>query len=378
MPISFIQRYLKLEAASAIPLMLAAVLAILWANSPYVDAYHVFSQATNFLVNEVLMALFFLVVGLELKRSYRDGTFSQFAQIILPGVAAIGGMVIPALIYFYLNRHNAATLGGWAIPIATDIAFAVGVLSLFGRNIPQSLKLFLLALAIFDDIGGVIIIAVFYSHNVPILWLLAIVTIVLALLLLSSYQLKNNVFYILLGILLWISFYKAHIHPAIAGFVFALFVPDAKTKTASFLRMMEEALHPWVAFFVLPLFALVNAGVTIETISLQLFTDVVVLGVAMGLFVGKQVGVFMFSWIMIQLGFARLPAKSTWLDLYGVALLCGIGFTMSLFLGTLSFPNQNLYLTEVKLGVLVGSLLSGIMGASVIAISIKKSSKQRG
>lgn len=372
MPSNKIKQFLQLESLSGILLMISAVIAIAWANSPAQQAYHSFTNPNLlFWVNDALMACFFLIVGLELKRSFLDGKFESFAQIILPLAAAVGGMIIPALIYTLFTYHHPDQLKGWAIPVATDIAFALGVLSLFGKKIPLALKLFLLSLAIYDDIGAIIIIAIWYSHDISLIALLLCIVIVAILYGCNRLRCDYISVYLLLGCALWYALMKTGVHPTLAGVLLALFIPyrNASQHAGSEnspLQRLEENLHPWVAYLILPLFALANAGFSFDNFTIKVLTSSLVLGIAVSLFIGKQIGVFASAWLLIRVKYAQLPANTSWLGLYGVALLCGIGFTMSLFLGTLSFQNEGLYLAEVRLGVIVGSILSGVCGALVL------------
>lgn len=364
-----LKQFLTLESSSGIFLFVAAILAMILANSPLEPLYQHAVDSSLFIVNDGLMAVFFLVVGLELKRGFIEGRLSEFSQIALPLFAAVGGMLMPALIYYFINADNANTLVAWATPVATDIAFALGVLSLFGQRIPPGLKLFLLALAIFDDLGAIIIITFFYAAKLSYLYLIFSAALVLLLYMLNVYKVRKLMPYLLVGPFLWFCLLKAGIHPTIGGVLLALFIPATAYYGSSAALRLEKALHPWVAFGVMPLFALVNAGFSWQELSLNTLTSVLVLGIALGLFVGKQVGVFGFAWLLVRAGLAKLPKKTTWLEVYGVALLCGIGFTMSLFLGTLSFHNNSAYLSEVRVGVIIGSVLSGLVGAFVLHIA---------
>lgn len=364
--LSLIQKFLRLESSSAILLLAMAVVAMIWANSPFAYIHHRFIDASLFWINEGLMAIFFLIVGLELKRAYLEGPLSRFSQVVLPLFAALGGMIIPAILYCLINRENPILLKGWATPVATDIAFALGVLSLFGSRVPVTLKLFLLALAIFDDIGAILIIALFYSTGLCYLYIAFSFMLVVFLCLLNIFNVKSLISYILLGILLWFCLLHSGIHPTISGVLLALTIPDHTNKKFSPLHQLENMLHPYVAYFIMPLFALANAGVSLQGLPIEILTSGIVLGISVGLFFGKQLGVFGFSWLLIKTGMAKLPEKSSWWELYGVSLICGIGFTMSLFLGTLSFQNDTLYLAEVRLGVIMGSLLSGLFGAFIL------------
>jgi NhaA family Na+:H+ antiporter len=353
-----IKRYLAQEATSGIFLFATAILSMLLANSAYSTSFTFLTSHLLFIINEGLMAIFFLVIGLELKRGWLEG---QFSQAILPLVAAAGGMVVPALIYVAINHANPT---GWAIPVATDIAFALGVLSLFGQRVPIALKLFLLALAIFDDIGAILIIALFYSQSLAFIWLGGALLLLIFLYGLNYYNVRYLIPYLLLGVGLWCCLLYSGVHPTLAGVFLALMVPPDTP--------LESKLHPWVAFLIMPLFALVNAGFALETIRGHSFMNLVVLGTALGLLVGKQVGVFGFSWLLIRCKWAKLPAQTSWLAFYGVALLCGIGFTMSLFLGTLSFANNDFYLEKMRLGVMLGSLASGVLGALILRVAFRE------
>lgn len=366
MPIHLVKRFLQLESSGGIILFITAIVAMCWANSRFSFIHQQFINQFLFLINDGFMALFFLVVGLELKRGYLEGQFSRFSQIALPLIAAAGGMLIPALIYYGICHADAVALKGWATPVATDIAFALGVLSLFGKRVPIALKLFLMALAIFDDIGAIIIITLFYSDGLSLLYLLLSVGVLGVLACFNRMSVNSLTLYSILGCLLWICLFYAGIHPTIAGVLFALMIPNKSGQSLSLMERLEEGLHPWVVYFIMPLFALANAGFSLQGLTWDILLDNVVLGIALGLFLGKQAGVFLFSWVVIKLKWAKLPENTGWLQLYGVALLCGIGFTMSLFLGTLSFTADNTYLTEVRLGVIMGSLLSSFFGAMVL------------
>ena len=371
-------QFLQLESASGVILFLMAVLAMIWANSPLAFLREDFLNVSLFWINDGLMAVFFLVVGLELKRGYLDGRLSSVSQMMLPVVAATGGMVLPALIYIGFNYHSPETIQGWATPVATDIAFALAVLTLFGRRVPGSLKLFLLALAIFDDLGAIVIIALFYSRGLSYLWLSISLALMLALYLLNVLSVRSLWPYLALGVFFLVALLRCGVHPTIGGVLLALAIPDKAADGRSPLRTLENALHPWVAFLIMPLFALANAGFSLDGMTWQVITDQVVMGIALGLFLGKQIGVFGFTWLLVHLRFARLPFQSSWMMLYGVALLCGIGFTMSLFLGTLSFQNGSaIHLAEVRLGVILGSVLSGLTGALVLGMAFARKQEEK-
>lgn len=369
-----LKRFLQSESASGIILFLMAIIAMVWANSPLAFIQQQFIDKFIFFINEGLMALFFLIVGMEMKRGYLTGQLSRFSQVILPFTAALGGMIVPAFIYWGINYSHPETLRGWATPVATDIAFALGVLSLFGRRVPSGLKLFLLVLAIFDDIGAILIIAFYYNHGLSYSFLFISGLLFFTLFLLNRFYVRQLWLYLTIGALLWLSLLYAGIHPTVSGVLLALMIPDSETTSP--LHRLENFLQPWVAYAIMPLFALANAGISLNGLHLNILTDVVVLGIALGLFIGKQLGVFLFSWGIIKLRFAKLPEKSTWFQLYGVAILCGIGFTMSLFLGTLSFASESRYLVEVRLGVIIGSLLSGFMGAGILMLAFPKSKNE--
>lgn len=385
--INKIRDFLQLEAASGMALFCAALVAIFLVNSPWRDVYlkvlhtPLLHSSLIFWVNEGLMAIFFLLVGLELKREFFEGELSGISKIVLPGSAALGGMLVPALIYLVMNRHSTATLHGWAIPVATDIAFALGVLSFFNKRIPLALKLFLLTLAVIDDLGSIIIIVMFYSYDSSLGYVL-LASLVFLLLWGLNRIAKVAVLlpYLFLGLVLWVFILYSGIHASITGVLLAIVIPlrTSPERNGSLLHQLEARLHPWVAFFILPLFAFCNAGLSFEGMSFITLTQPVVLGIALGLFVGKQVGVMTFVWLMIKCRLASLPKDVTGLDMYGIALLCGIGFTMSLFLGTLAFQEkQMIYLTEVRLGVFLGSILSALSGSLVLYMSFIQKQKRR-
>ena len=362
---------------------------MLWANSPWSAAYTALWQTPLslpytevslpypplFWINEGLMTLFFLVVGLELKREFISGALSLPGQVLLPAVAACGGMLTPALFYIGINWAEPAALQGWAIPVATDIAFALGALSLFNGRLPASLKVFLLALAIFDDVGAILIISFFYTRGFAWLPFLSAVLFTLILLFLSRKQVKGLLPYFIAGLFLWFCLLQAGIHPTIAGVILALTLPYEEKENSSF-NQLEEGLHPWVAYAIMPLFALANAGFSLSTISGSFEgKDKVTLGLIVGLALGKPLGVLSCAWLAIRLKLAKLPEGASWLALWGVSILCGIGFTMSLFLGTLAFINSEFYMTEVRLGVFIGSILSGLMGAAVLFLATQLKTK---
>lgn len=376
-PSSFLRAFLDNSASGGLVLMFAAVVALIVANSPLVVSYeaalHSYIGGLSLLhwINDGLMALFFLMVGLEIKREVLDGQLSTWASRILPGSAAIGGMVGPALIFLAFNLGVDGHPEGWAIPAATDIAFALGVLSLLGSCVPISLKVFLTALAIIDDLGAVVIIALFYTSSLDAAALSGAGAIVVALIALNRFGVLRLWPYFLLGAVLWFLILQSGVHATLAGVILALTIPLKKgrkgaDKGASPLYRTEHALAPWVTFLILPIFGFANAGVSFTGMTVSALADPVPLGIALGLFIGKQFGIFLASAAVIKLGLARLPTGAGWVQLYGLSMLCGIGFTMSLFIGLLAFPNAVDLQSEVKLGVLAGSVLSAIAGALLL------------
>lgn len=383
---SLINKLIKDESAGGILLVLVALVAIVFANSSLSHLYEGFLnipvqariaelniEKPLFLwINDGLMAIFFFLVGLEIKREVMIGHLSNPAQVVLPAVAAVAGIAVPALIYFWLNKGDEIAVRGWAIPSATDIAFALGIFSLFKSRVPVSLKLFLLSVAIFDDLGAIIIIALFYSSELSVASLMVALGGVVVLSILNYLNVRRQAAYLLVGLVIWTAVLKSGVHATLAGFVIALFIPlSLKNEDGNpMLPYLEHSLHPWVAFMILPLFAFANAGVSLEGVTLEILMSSVTLGVALGLVVGKQIGIFSICAIVIKLGWAKLPQGATWLQFYAVSILCGIGFTMSLFIGTLAFdglPPE--YLTEVKLGVLIGSLVSAVLASALLVMS---------
>ncbi len=383
MPFKTIREFIKLESSSGIILVLMAILALILDNSP-LDVYYKLLLSTHFAIhlgsmgidkpiilwiNDGLMVIFFLLVGLEIKREIIIGELSSTARIILPAIAAVGGMVVPALVFILCNHHKTLALHGWAIPTATDIAFALGILAILRSRIPVSLKIFLTALAILDDIGAIIIIAAFYTTHLSILALVLAGICVIVLIALNRLKVTSLTPYILVGIILWICVLKSGVHATLAGVVVALCIPlnDKDNPDYSPLRYLEHSLHPWVAFGVLPLFAFANAGISFGGLHLSAIFSSIPIGIALGLFLGKQIGVMAASWICVKTGLAKLPSYANWWQMYGVSLLCGVGFTMSLFIGTLAFNQTHPeYLILVRVGVLAGSVISGILGYIVL------------
>ena len=385
----FIKVFLQQESGRGALLFAAALLALVCANSFLSEYYALFlgtpveirigalqiAKPLLLWVNDGLMAVFFFLVGLELKRELVEGELSSIENIVLPGVGAIGGMVVPALIYLYFNIDDPVASQGWAIPAATDIAFALGVLMLLGSRVPVSLKVFLTSLAIFDDIGAVVIIALFYTAKISLLALVVIVCCVIALYLINRKNVVSYSPYMFVGIVMWVATLKSGVHATLAGVVLAMFIPiKVETdKALSPLKSLEDDLQGVVAFLVLPLFAFVNAGISFAGVSVAQLLHGVPLGIAMGLFLGKQLGIFGCCWLFIRLKLAAMPDGMNWLRLYGVAVLCGVGFTMSLFIGSLAFEEsgEDLFFDE-RLGILLGSLLSGIAGYLILRFSLNK------
>jgi Na+:H+ antiporter, NhaA family len=381
------KNFFKLESASGLILLFAATIALIISNSNFQSLYFNilekyislgignFSLKLSILhwINDVLMTIFFFLVSLEIKREIVQGELSNPKQALLPIIGAIGGMVIPAAFYIVININSPETLNGWAIPSATDIAFSLGVLSLLGKRVPISLKIFLTALAIIDDLGAIVIIAFFYSGNIEIYYLLLMLAAVLVLIGLNKLNVRAFIPYLFVGILLWEFTHQSGIHATIAGVLLALLIPhDKKNKNKSLLLKLEHAIAPYVAFGIMPLFAFANAGVSLEGVNLGSLLNPVPLGILCGLFFGKQIGVFVFAYISVKLNLAQKPNNSNWMSLYAVSVLTGIGFTMSLFVGNLAFANSPMYLDGVKIGVLSGSLLSTLVGYFLLIFSTRK------
>ena len=379
--------FFKLEAASGLVLLISAIIALIISNSNYSSSYfeilesYLFIGISNFgikmsvlhWINDALMAAFFFFVTLEIKREFLQGELSSRKQALLPIIAAIGGMLVPALIYVYINFQNSETLNGWAIPSATDIAFSLGVLSLLGSRVPLSLKVFLTALAIIDDLGAIVIIAFFYSGDLSIIYLTLILLTFIGLLILNKLNIKKFLPYLILGLILWHVTHESGIHATISGVLLATVIPHRnKDKDFSLLIKLEHKISPYVAFCIMPLFALANAGVSLNGVNLNSLLSPVPLGIVLGLFVGKQVGVFLFAIVAIKLKIAEMPSNSNLISLYGVGILTGIGFTMSLFIGNLAFVDNANYMDGVKIGVLAGSLLSTIVGYFLLLMTSKK------
>ncbi|RWG87887.1 Na+/H+ antiporter NhaA [Mesorhizobium sp.] len=380
-PKSILREFLDGEAAGGIILMAAAALALIVANSPlagtYFAALHAYlgPLSVSHWINDGLMAVFFLLVGLEIKREMLDGQLSTWPRRVLPGIAAAGGMVFPAFVYVLINRDNQAALSGWAIPTATDIAFALGVLSLLGSSVPASLKVFLTALAIIDDLGAVIIIALFYTSGLSLAYLAAAFAAIAVLIVLNRMRVMNLVPYLVIGAVLWVLVLKSGVHATLAGVALALTIPLERSPGIghdlehSPLHRLEHGLHKLVPFIVIPIFGFANAGVPLGGLSFAALVEPLTLGVAAGLVLGKLVGVFGSSAIAIRLGLADLPVNAGWLHMLGISLLCGIGFTMSLFIGLLAFADDAALQDAVKVGILAGSLVAALLGAAVLLMA---------
>ncbi len=379
--------FFKLEAASGLVLLIAAIFALIISNGSFAEIYfhtlekYLFIGINEFglklsvhhWINDALMAIFFFFVTLEIKREFIQGELSNLKQALLPIIAAVGGMLVPALFYVVINFGNAETMNGWAIPSATDIAFSLGILSLLGSRVPISLKVFLTALAIIDDLGAILIIAFFYSGDLSVVYLSLILVCYILLLVLNKFSVKIFTPYLIIGLFMWFFTYKSGIHATIAGVLLASTIPHRlKEHDFSLLVKLEHAISPYVAFMIMPLFAFANAGVSLSGLSIATLLNPVPLGILCGLFFGKQIGVLLFSFVSIKLKFAEMPNNSNWLSFYGVSILTGIGFTMSLFVGNLAFVENIQYMDGVKIGVLVGSLLSTLAGYFLLLVTSKK------
>ena len=376
-----------MESAGGILLMISSLLAIIFANTPLLTYYELLlstpvevavgslqiAKPLLLWINDGLMAIFFFLVGLELKRELTEGELSDKRSIILPGVGAVGGMLAPALVYLYFNYSDPVALKGWAIPAATDIAFALGVLALLGSRVPISIKIFLTSLAIFDDLGAILIIAFFYTSKISLTALIIVAICIPILIVLNKRNVISNSPYILIGIIMWIAMLKSGVHATLAGVLMAMFIPMRSKTDPEFspLKTIEHDLHSIVAFFVLPVFAFANAGISFSDIESHQILHGVPLGIAFGLFFGKQIGIFGLCWIFIKLRITSLPAGMNWKSLYGTAALCGIGFTMSLFISSLAFEETGVNLLfDERIGIILGSLTSGILGYAVLRKSL--------
>ncbi len=401
MPIYQIKSFLRHEAAGGICLMFAAVLAMICANSdlsvwyqkllnfhfqigfqdPMGNPFDLFTvkKPIIYWINDGLMALFFFLVGLEIKREVFVGELSSVSRVVLPGLAAVGGIVAPVLIFYYFNRGIPETIHGWAIPAATDIAFALGILALLGKRVPMQIKIFLTAVAIIDDLAAIIIIALFYTSKLSVASLAVAAVGILALAVLNRMRVKKVSPYILIGVLIWVCVLKSGIHATLAGVIIALSIPlkdEQGTMENSPLERLEHDLHPWVAFLVLPIFGFANAGVSFAGMSLDYLTNPLTLGIITGLFLGKQLGIFSMIVAAVKLGIAKKPAGTSWVQIYAMSVLCGVGFTMSLFIGELAFADQTLA-SSVRIGVLGGSILSAILGSAIFYLFCPNGKKEQ-
>jgi len=383
-----ISKFLKLESSGGLLLMFMALLSIVIANTPLngiysqildmpveirVGSLHI-AKPLLLWINDGLMAVFFFLIGLELKRELVEGELSDRANIILPGLGAIGGMAVPAAIYLFFNFDDPAAVKGWAIPAATDIAFALGVLSLLGPRVPISLKIFLTSLAIFDDIGAIVIIALFYTSKVSVVALIVTALCIPVLFFMNRRGVESRSLYIFIGLVVWVSMLKSGVHATLAGVLLAIFIPmESKTGGASPLKSLEHDLHHVVAFFVLPIFAFANAGIYVLDMTADVVLHDVSIGVALGLILGKQIGVFGLCSLALWSGVVKFPKGMNWGSLYGASALCGIGFTMSLFIGSLAFDETGVSLPfDERLGIIIGSVVSGIIGYIILSKTLPK------
>jgi NhaA family Na+:H+ antiporter len=378
---SFIRNFFKNDSAGGILLVVATAAAMILANSGFSDLYlgflhtKIVGMSLSHWINDGLMAVFFLLIGLEVKRELLEGALKTRESAILPAIAAVGGMLVPALVYASFNMDNPVTLDGWAIPAATDIAFALGVMGLLGDRVPTSLKVFLLALAIIDDLGVIVIIALFYSSDLSTLALTIGFIATTALLVMNYYGVTRLAAYLAVGTILWIAVLKSGVHATLAGVVigFAIPISGKNAQQPSPLKTLEHALHPYVTFIILPLFALANAGLSLSGVSLESLSGAVPIGVALGLLLGKPLGVFLFSWGSIKLGIATLPKGTNFGQIFAVALLCGIGFTMSIFISSLAFGETYEELDILaRMGILMGSTIAAILGYIGLSLSLRK------
>nr|WP_262926298.1 Na+/H+ antiporter NhaA [Serratia fonticola] len=385
---TIIRQFLRQEAAGGIILIAAAVVALIMANTPVQGLYQAFlnlpvavsiasleiAKPLLLWINDGLMAIFFLVVGLEVKRELLQGSLAGREKAIFPAIAALGGMLAPALIYLLFNGADEVTRQGWAIPAATDIAFALGVMALLGNRVPTSLKVFLLALAIIDDLGVIIIIALFYTHQVSMVALGVAAAAIVVLALMNWRGVGKTSLYMMIGLVLWVAILKSGVHATLAGVIVGFMIPLNAKSEPSPSETLEHELHPWVAFLILPLFAFANAGVSLQGVSLSGLTSLLPLGIAAGLFIGKPLGIFVFCWLAVKLGIARLPQDIGFKQVFAVAVLCGIGFTMSIFIASLAFADADVALsTYAKLGILLGSTSAAVVGYGLLRLSLPRS-----
>ncbi|PHM28251.1 Na+/H+ antiporter NhaA [Xenorhabdus budapestensis] len=389
---TIIRQFLKLEAAGGILLIVAAIIALVMANTPFQSIYHQFLNlpvAVQFAaleinkpfllwINDGLMAIFFLIVGLEVKRELMEGSLASRDKAIFPAIAAVGGMLAPALVYLLFNGNDEITRQGWAIPAATDIAFALGVMALLGKRVPTALKVFLLALAIIDDLGVIIIIALFYTKSISMvaLGLAAAMTGLLAWM--NWRGIAKTSAYLAVGVILWVCILKSGVHATLAGVIVGSLIPLRYKKGHSPSEALEHGLHPWVAYLILPLFAFANAGVSLQGVTLSGLTGLLPMGVVLGLFIGKPLGIFLFSWLSVKLGIAKLPTGIGLPQIFAVSVLCGIGFTMSIFISGLAFEGlSDTFSTYSRLGILIGSTMAAIIGYGLLNALLPKKIGQR-
>lgn len=384
-------KFLKNESASGLILIFVTLLALIFSNTFLSEFYNTFlhtkiefkvgtfleiSKPLILWVNDGLMAIFFLHIGLEIKRELILGHLSSFSKISLPLIAAAGGMLIPALTFIFFNSGDDFAMKGWAIPTATDIAFALGILSLLGKRVPTSLKIFLMALAIFDDLGAILIIAFFYTDNLSLFSLLFASAAIFVLFIMNKLEVLSLGLYLLVGAIMWICVLKSGVHATLAGIILAFMIPlnamNEKRKRVSPSKTLESFIHYWVAFAILPIFAFVNAGIDLRDMNIEKITGAVPLGIILGLFIGKQLGVFSFVYIAVKLRLAKLPTNVSWIQIYGVSVLTGIGFTMSLFIDSLAYNDSNIYFYTDRLAILIGSILSGALGYLILRNFTKK------
>ncbi|MBE8596624.1 Na+/H+ antiporter NhaA [Xenorhabdus sp. BG5] len=384
---AIIRQFLKLEAAGGIILIIAAIIALVMANTPLQGIYHQFLNlpvAVRFAaleinkplllwINDGLMAVFFLIVGLEVKRELMEGSLAGRDKAIFPAIAALGGMLAPAFIYMLFNGSDEITQQGWAIPCATDIAFALGVMALLGKRVPTALKVFLLALAIIDDLGVIIIIALFYTKTVS-LAALGLATAMIGLLVWMNWKgMTKTSAYLMVGAVLWVCILKSGVHATLAGVIVGFLIPLRDKKGESPSETLEHELHSWVAYLILPLFAFANAGVSLQGVTLDGLTSILPIGIALGLFIGKPLGIFLFSWISVKLGIAKLPEKIGMRQIFAVSVLCGIGFTMSIFISGLAFEGlDDAFSTYSRLGILMSSTIAAVAGYGLLTILLPK------
>lgn len=382
-----LQRFFHSDASGGVILIIAASLAMLLANLGATSGlYHAFLDTPvqlrvgaleinkNMLlwINDALMAVFFLLIGLEVKREMVEGALATRRQAIFPVVAAIGGMLVPALVYLAFNFQDPVASSGWAIPAATDIAFALGVLALLGSRVPASLKIFLMALAIIDDLGAIVIIALFYTHDLSLLSLAIAAAAIVVLAILNVSGVRRTGLYVLVGVILWTAVLKSGVHATLAGVIVGFFIPLKTQNGKSPAKQLEHVLHPWVAFMILPLFAFANAGVSLQGVTLEGLTSLLPLGIIAGLFIGKPLGISLFCWLAVKLKLAKLPEGASFSQIMAVGVLCGIGFTMSIFIASLAFGQVAPELiTWAKLGILLGSLLSAVVGYTLLRMHLK-------